>query len=119
MQSRKEFQKMPLPMLTQPELISQLSEETGWTKSDVRQFLDALDTVITGNLMAGNRVKVAGIQVECKLRSKLPARNGRNPSTGESIKIAPRPASVVLKAKPVAPLSQIELPSVRTIQRMM
>lgn len=110
---------MPLPMLTQPSLITELSEETGWTKSDVRQFLDSLEKVITNNLGSGMRVKIAGIQVECKLRSKLPERMGRNPATGKKIKIPPRPASVVLKAKPVAPLSQIELPSVRQIQRML
>jgi len=110
---------VPLPMLTQPQLITELSDETGWTKSDVRQFLDSLETVITANLQKGQRVKVAGIQVECKLRSKLPQRKGRNPATGKTITIEARPASVILKAKPVAPLSQIELPTVRAIQRML
>lgn len=106
---------MPLPMLTQPKLVEELADKTGWSKSDVRQFLDSLGEVITKNIQAGNRVRVAGIQVEPKLRSARPSRMGRNPATGEAVKISAKPASVVLKAKPVAPLSGITLPSVKKL----
>lgn len=102
---------MALPKLTQPELIEELASATGWTNSDVRQFLTALYEVIESNVGEGYRVQVAGILVEPKLRKASKARMGRNPQTGEAVKISAKPAKVVLKAKPVSPLSKISLPS--------
>lgn len=102
---------MALQKLSQVELVEELAEETGWSKSDVRAFLDALSSVIQNNVSDGIRVQVAGILIEPKLRKAAKARMGRNPQTGEAVKIKAKPASVRLKAKPVAPLSKIDLPS--------
>jgi len=102
-------------MLTQTELIGELAEETGWSRSDVRRFLDGLGVVIENNLKEGWRVKVAGIQVEPKLRPARKKRKGRNPATGEEVMIAAKPATVVLKTKPVKPLTDVKLPSTRKL----
>jgi nucleoid DNA-binding protein len=103
-------------MLTQTELIGELAEETGWTKGDVKRFLEALETVIGNNVKEGWRVKVAGIQVEPKLRAATKKRPGRNPATGEEIMIKAKPASVVLRTKAVKPLTDVKLPSVRKLK---
>jgi nucleoid DNA-binding protein len=105
-------------MLTQTELISELAEETGWSKSDVRRFLDGLDNVIQNNVKEGWRVRIAGIQVEPKLRPARKKRKGRNPATGEEVMIPAKPASTVLKIKPVKPLTDVKLPSVRKLNSM-
>jgi nucleoid DNA-binding protein len=109
---------MALPLLTQSELIGELAEETGWSRGDVRRFLDALDSVIQGNLKEGIRVKISGIQVEPKLRPARKRRKGRNPATGEEVMIAAKPASVVLKTKAVKPLTDVKLPSVRKLSAL-
>jgi nucleoid DNA-binding protein len=109
---------MALPKLTQPELVEELAEETGWSKSDVRRFLDGLYNVIENNMREGYRVQVAGVLIEPKLRAAMKKRKGRNPRTGEEVQIKARPASVVLKAKPVAPLTKVELPSVKKLQNL-
>jgi hypothetical protein len=54
---------MALPLLTQSELVEELAEETGWSKSDVRRFLDGLDAVITSNVSDGYRVKISGVVI--------------------------------------------------------
>jgi len=106
---------MALPMLNQSDLVDELASESGWSKSDVRRFLTALDTVIENNVKEGWRLKVAGIQIEPKLRPARKRRKGRNPATGEEIMIAAKPASVVLRTKAVKPLTDVKLPSVRKL----
>lgn len=110
---------MALPKLSQVELVEELADETGWSKSDVRNFLNALYNVIEGNVAEGTRVQVAGILVEPKLRKASKSRMGRNPQTGEAVKIAAKPASVRLKAKPVAPLTKINLPSPKKLASLL
>lgn len=110
---------MALPMLTQTELIDELAEETGWSKGDVRRFLEALSTVIQSNVTEGYRVKVAGIQVEPVLKKATKKRKGRNPATGEEVMISAKPASTKLRAKIVGDLKKINLPSVKKLQGMM
>lgn len=102
---------MALPKLSQVELVEALAEDTGYSKSDVRHFLDSLLGIIEENVKDGVRVQVAGILVEPKLRKATKKRMGRNPQTGEAVQIAAKPASVRLKARPVAPLSKAALPS--------
>jgi len=109
---------MALPKLTQVELVDELAESTGWSKSDVRAFLTALGEVIKSCVQDGLRVQVAGILVEPKLRKAQKKRMGRNPQTGEAVQIPAKPATVVLKAKPVAPLSKAKLPTARKLATM-
>jgi nucleoid DNA-binding protein len=108
-----------LPMLTQTELVNELATETGWSRSDVRRFLDGLEKVIVNNLTEGWRVKIAGVQVEPKLRPARKKRKGRNPATGEEVMISAKPASIVLKTKAVKPLTDVKLPTVRKINTML
>jgi nucleoid DNA-binding protein len=108
---------MALPMLTQTELVDEVVDRSGWSRADVKAFLAHLSDVVAENVSAGNRVRVAGVQIEPKLKASRKARMGRNPQTGEAVQIAAQPASVKLKAKIVKPLADAELPSVQSLKR--
>lgn len=110
---------MALQKLSQVELVEELAEQTGWSKGDVRHFLDSLFNVIEANVGAGYRVQVAGVMIEPKLRKASKKRMGRNPQTGEPVQISAKPAKVVLKAKPVSPLSKIDLPTPKALEKLL
>jgi nucleoid DNA-binding protein len=106
---------MALTMMSQVELVEELAERTGWTKSDVRHALAELTEIVVENAKNCVRTKVAGVVIEPKLRKKTKARMGRNPQTGDPVKIGAKPASVKVKAKIVKPLSDA-VPSVKKLQ---
>lgn len=69
------------------DLIAALHEELGdeWTKQDVTEALEAFQSVVTTTIKKGEPVTITGF---CKFsRVDRKARMGRNPATGESIKI--------------------------------
>ena len=76
--------------MTKAALVGALAEGTGLTKTDVKALLEALTEVAYKE--AKNGFTIPGIGKLVKVRRK--ARMGRNPATGESIKI---PAKTVLK----------------------
>jgi DNA-binding protein HU-beta len=76
--------------MNKSELVDALSDATGMTKADSGKAIDALfDTdsgIIATSLKKGDRVQITGFGTfESKHRK---ARTGRNPRTGETIKIA-------------------------------
>lgn len=110
---------MALPIVTQSEMIENLSERTGHTKSDCRVFLAAIQDEVVDALEAGSRVKVAGVQIEPKLKKATKKRMGRNPRTGEEVQIAAKPASVVIKARVLATLKNgVSLPSPKKLSNL-
>ena len=68
------------------ELIEAIAEKAGLTKVEAGKALDATFEVIANELEKGEKVPVAGPGT-FKLSSRA-AREGRNPKTGETIKIA-------------------------------
>ena len=68
------------------ELIEAIAEKAGLTKVEAGKALDATIEVIANQLEKGEKVPVAGFGT-FKLSSRA-AREGRNPKTGETIKIA-------------------------------
>jgi DNA-binding protein HU-beta len=66
-------------------LAAALSEQHQLTKKEGLEMLDDLIGMITKHLKKGERVKIAGLGI-LQVR-KRPARMGRNPATGEAIKI--------------------------------
>lgn len=89
---------MALPVMTQTELIADLSESTDVPRADVKRLLGALQDQIEYGIKNCVRIRVAGITVEPALRKASKKRMGRNPATGDTIEIAAKPASVRLKA---------------------
>jgi DNA-binding protein HU-beta len=74
--------------MNKAELIADLAQETGLTRSDVLKVIDALLAEVTRTLKRGDRVAFVGFGTFGV--SKRKARTGRNPQTGAAIKIAAR-----------------------------
>lgn len=107
-----------LPLLSPTAMIEDLSERTGWTKSDIRAFMAHFQEGVEDYLSNGYRVKIAGVLIEPKVRNARKKGIGRNLKTGEPIEYPAKPASVYLKARPVKPLTDISLPSVKKIKSL-
>jgi len=107
---------MALPLITQPELARRLSEESGLTQADVKKFLEALNEVVLDAVYNCERVGIASVIVEPALRKAQKARMGRNPQTGEAVKVAAKPASVRIKLTARKPIKDAA-PKVATLKR--
>jgi len=67
------------------ELIEELSDKTGFTKSDTKKFIDKYVEVVSKSLRKGRDVQLVGFGTFKVTKRK--ARIGRNPQTGAEIKI--------------------------------
>ena len=70
------------------ELVEAVAKETGLTKADSARAVDATFAAITEALKEGDKVPLVGFGTFAV--SKRKAREGRNPRTGETVKIAAR-----------------------------
>ena len=77
------------------ELVEAVAEAAGLSKADATRAIDATLAAITGALVKGDKVPLVGFGTFDI--SKRAAREGRNPRTGETVKIAARNA-VTFKA---------------------
>ena len=77
------------------ELVEAVATKAGLTKADATRAIDATFEVITEALAKGDKVPLVGFGTFAV--SKRAARTGRNPQTGEEVKIAARNA-VTFKA---------------------
>ena len=67
-------------------LVEEIQGVLGSTKADAERAMEAVIDSITKALKSGDEVSIAGLGIfSAKAR---PARTGRNPRTGETIKIA-------------------------------
>jgi DNA-binding protein HU-beta len=76
--------------MNKSDLVDSLADKTGITQADASRAVDALfstdEGIIARALKKGDRVQITGFGTfEARKRK---ARTGRNPRTGESIKIA-------------------------------
>jgi len=72
--------------MTKTELISSLADATELTKTQTEKVLGAFISTVADTLASGNDIRIAGLGT-FSVKSR-PAREGRNPRTGETIKIA-------------------------------
>ena len=80
--------------MTKAELVSKIASEGGITKSQAEKAVDGFVPTVAGALASGNKITLMGFGTfNVGSRSQ---REGRNPRTGEKIKI---PASKVVKFK--------------------
>ena len=70
------------------ELVEAVATATGLTKADATRAIDATFATITGALAKGDKVPLVGFGTFAV--SKRAAREGRNPQTGATVKIAAR-----------------------------
>lgn len=71
--------------MNKAELIDQIAKDTGLTKVQAGETLDSFTNAIVGTLKKGDTVTLVGFGTFSV--SQRAARNGRNPQTGETIKI--------------------------------
>jgi DNA-binding protein HU-beta len=72
--------------MNKAELVAAMAAKTGDTKKGTEEYVNALVDVITAALKKGEKVQLVGFgSFEVRKRA---ARKGRNPQTGEEIKIA-------------------------------
>jgi len=89
-----------MAMLTQAEIVGELADATGFPRGEIRHVMAALEDLVTAELQEANKVKIGQlVQLEVKIRPARKARMGRNPQTGEDVKIKAKPASAVVKAR--------------------
>lgn len=74
--------------MNKAELITQIADESGITKTQANAAIDSFMGAITKTLKKGGKVTLVGFGTFSV--SERAARNGRNPQTGEVIKIKKR-----------------------------
>jgi len=72
--------------MNKAQLVDAIAAEAKMTKADATRALDAFVSATTKSLKKGDRVALVGFGSFSV--SKRAARNGRNPQTGKTIKIA-------------------------------
>jgi DNA-binding protein HU-beta len=103
--------------LTQTQLIAAVAERSELSKADAKRVLAALDAVVLEELRNAQKVRIGGlVQLTVRVKPASKARKGRNPATGEEITIAPKPASVDLRARPLTK-AKAALPTVQKARR--
>ena len=81
--------------MNKTELVAAMAEQTNLSKKDAEKAVKAFIDVVTDELKKGEKIQLVGFGTfEVSQRA---AREGRNPQTGETMKIA---ASVAPKFKP-------------------
>ncbi len=109
-------EELPVP-LTQTQLASVVADRAEISRSDAKRVLGALEEVLTEELGNAQKIRVGGlVQLTVRVKPAQKARKGRNPATGEEITIAAKPASVDLRARPLAK-AKAALPSVQKARR--
>jgi DNA-binding protein HU-beta len=78
--------------MTKAQIVAHLSEAAGLSKKEVNNFLDAMSEMVYKEVKKNGECLVPGFGKLVKAKRK--AREGRNPATGETIKI---PAKTVVK----------------------
>lgn len=103
--------------LTQTQLIAAVADKAELTKADAKRALAALDEVVLEEISNAQKVRVGGlVQLTVRVKPATKKRKGRNPATGEEIDIAAKPASVEVRARPLAK-AKGALPSVQKARR--
>ena len=103
--------------LTQTQLASEVADRSGLSKSDAKAALAALEEVVLEQLADAEKVRIGGVvQLVVRVKEATKPRQGRNPATGEEITISAKPASVAVKARPLAK-AKAALPSVQKARK--
>ena len=103
--------------LTQSQMIAAVADRAELSKADAKRALDALDEIVLEELGNAQKVRLGGlVQLTVRVKPATKKRAGRNPATGEEITIAAKPASVDVRARPLAK-AKAALPSVQKARR--
>src|ERR1700733_8248208 len=87
--------------MTQTQVMGHLADKVGISKKDAKLTLDELNTLVVRELKKEGSIRIGGLGIFRK--RKLAARVGRNPATGEQIRI---PARTRLRFTPAKALKE-------------
>ena len=86
---------------TKTQIIAALADNTGLSKKDVGNVFAALGDMIEAHMKKRGSgeftIPNTGVKIRRVKKPARKARMGRNPATGEAIKIAAKPASTVVR----------------------
>jgi len=103
--------------LTQSQFATAIADRAEVSKIEAKRVLDAIEEVGLEEIGNAEKVKIGSlVQLNVRVRPASKARQGRNPATGEEITISAKPASVVLKARPLKKAKDV-LPSVQKAKK--
>jgi DNA-binding protein HU-beta len=103
--------------LTQTQLLTAVAERSELSKADAKRAITALEDIILEEIGNAQKVRIGGlVQLTVRVKPATKARKGRNPATGEEITIAAKPASVDVRARPLAKAKEA-LPTVQKARR--
>jgi DNA-binding protein HU-beta len=83
--------------MTKSQLLEKLATSSGITKKQANAVLESVVTIVVGSVRKSEPVKIPGLGIFKKVKTK--ARMGRNPQTGEPIKIPARTKARFTMAK--------------------
>jgi DNA-binding protein HU-beta len=89
--------------LTQSQMIAAVADRAEMSRAEAKRALDALDEIILEELGNAQKVRIGGlVQLTVRVKPAQNKRKGRNPATGEEIDVAAKPATVDVRARPLA-----------------
>ena len=103
--------------LTQSQMVGAVADRAEMSRADAMRALAALDEIVLEELGNAEKVRIGGlVQLTVRVKPAQKKRKGRNPATGEEIEVAAKPASVDVRARPLAK-AKTALPSVQKARR--
>jgi nucleoid DNA-binding protein len=103
--------------LTQSQLVNEIADRAEMSKAEAKRALTALEDVVLEQIGNAQKIRIGGlVQLTVRVKPATKARKGRNPATGEEITISAKPASVDVRARPLARTKEA-LPSVQKARR--
>ncbi len=83
------------------QILTTIAEDTGLSRKEVAAVFTSMSSLISRHVMKRGSgefsVPDSGIKVRRVIKPRTKARMGRNPATGEEIRIAAKPAKTVVK----------------------
>jgi len=96
---------------TKSQILSAIAEDTELTKKQVTEVFSSLSDLITRHIKKRGSgeftIPDTGVKIRRAKKPARKARMGRNPATGEEMKIAAKPASTTVKVVPLKALKDI------------
>ncbi|PLY13021.1 MAG: DNA-binding protein [Sedimenticola sp.] len=93
---------------TKTQILQAIAEDTGLTRKQVADVFSNLGQLIQRHMQRRGSgefiIPDTGVKIRRVKKPARKARMGRNPATGEAIKIAAKPASTVIKVAPLKAL---------------
>jgi DNA-binding protein HU-beta len=90
-----------MPVVTLKHIVADLAEKRDTPKKDTMEMLEAFIEALVRNLKKGEKIRIPGLGIF--VVAKRAARMGRNPQTGEPIKIK---ASKKVRFRPTKELKE-------------